>query len=158
MKLSAPALLLTSVLLVACSDSAPPVVLTSAQADYFGSWEHASSEYGNNIVSDNMLLVFHPDSSVSYKRCINRMNGHSYTSLSEAHIKSLTDREVVISGGIWIIQFTRELPINKPPHVEGDESYLEVDGLKLRKLKAGESSTHETWKCDSDEDKKNDRA
>ena len=154
MKFNAAALLLIpSFLIAACSEKPPPVVLTGAQTDYFGTWEHASSEYGNNVVSDNMLLVFHQDSSVSYKRCINRMNGHNYTSLPEAEIRSLTDKQLVISGGMWIIRFTRELPINKPPHVEGEESYVEVDGLKLRKLKAGESSTHETWKCDSDKDK-----
>jgi hypothetical protein len=151
MKIGPPALLLASALLIAaCSNDVPPVVLAGAQADYFGSWEHVGSEYGNNIESDNMLLVFHPDSTVSYKRCIKRMTGHNYTTLPGADIKSLTDRQLVISGGIWFINFTRELPINKPPHAEGEESYLEVDGLKLRKLKSGESSTHETWKCDSD--------
>ena len=150
----ATGLLLISMLsTAACSDKSPPVVLTGAQANYFGSWEHVGSEYGNNIVVDNMLLVFHQDSTVSYVRCIKRVNGHSYTSLADAHITSLTDKQLVIKGGIAFIQFTRELPINSPPHAEGDESYLEVDGLKLRKLKAGESSTHETWKCDSDDKK-----
>jgi hypothetical protein len=147
------ALLLVPLLLVtACSDNTPAIKLTGAQSGYFGSWEHTGSEYGNNIVSDNMLLVFHPDSTVSYKRCINRMNGHSYTSLPGARIVGLTDRLLSFRGGIWFIQFTRELPINKPPTVEGEETFLEVDGLKLRKLKSGESSTHDTWKCDSDKD------
>ena len=149
MKAQVPALLLAS-LLVACSDDAPPVKLTGAQADYFGTWEHVGSEYGNNVDSDNMLLVFHQDSKVSYKRCINHVSSHNYTTLGEAEIKSFTDDELVIRGGIAFIHISRELPINKRPYVEGDERYLEVDGLKLRKLKNGESSTHESWKCNSE--------
>jgi hypothetical protein len=153
MKIGATALLMTSVFLIAsCSESTPPVVLNDAHSAWFGTWEHVGSEYGNNVVSDNMLLVFHPDSTVSYKRCIDRMNGHNYTTLPDAQIKSLSDKQLVVSGGFWIIRITRELPINKPPYVEGGESFLEVDGLKLRKLKAGETSTHESWKCSKDKD------
>ncbi len=129
------------------------MTLSGAQADYFGSWEHVGSEYGNHIESDNMLLVFHQNSTVSYKRCINHMTGYSYTTLPDAEISSLTDKDLVIRGGVWIIHITRELPINRPPHVEAGESYLEVDGLKLRKLKPGEASTQDSWKCDSDKDK-----
>jgi hypothetical protein len=141
-------------LLVACSDNTPPVTLTGAQTAYFGTWEHAGSEYGNNVVSDNMLLIFHPDSTVSYKRCINRMNGHSYTSLPDAKITMLTDNRLVIHGGFWIINFTRDLPISAP-YVEGDDTYFNADGLKLRRLKPGESSTHESWKCDDKKDGEN---
>ncbi|HKE96394.1 MAG TPA: hypothetical protein VKB34_18950 [Povalibacter sp.] len=158
MKVTERVLLLSlALLLVACGDNSPPVVLKDAQADYFGSWEHVGSEYGNDIVSDNMLLVFHPDSTVSYKRCINRMNGHTYTSFPDARIRSLTDKQLVITAGIWFLHFTRTLPINRAPYVDGGESYLEVDGLKLRKLRAGESSTHSTWKCDSDDDRHRDK-
>src|SRR5512134_515916 len=71
MRTTAASLPFLALVLVGC-DPAPPVVLAASQKDYFGSWEHVSSEYGNNIVSDNMLLIFHPDSTVSYKRCINR--------------------------------------------------------------------------------------
>jgi hypothetical protein len=144
--------LIPAFLLVACSDNTPPIQLTDAQSAFFGTWEHAASEYGNNVVSDNMLLIFHPDSTVSYKRCINRMNGHNYTSLPDAKITTLTDNRLAIRGGFWIINFTRDFPI-KPPYVEGDDTFLDADGLKLRKLKPGESSTHESWKCDGDKDK-----
>jgi hypothetical protein len=144
--------LIPAFLLVACSDNTPPIKLTDAQSAFFGTWEHAASEYGNNVVSDNMLLIFHPDSTVSYKRCINRMNGHNYTSLPDAKITTLTDNRLAIRGGFWIINFTRDFPI-KPPYVEGDDTFLDADGLKLRKLKPGESSTHESWKCDGDKDK-----
>ena len=149
-------MLSSALLLAACGKSTPPVVLSAAQSDYFGSWEHVGSEYGNNIETDNMLLVFHKDSTVSYKRCITHMNGHNYVSLPDAEIRSFTDKQIVISGGIWFIHITRELPINKPPYVEGGDSYLELDGLKLRKLRPGEPSTHESWKCDSDKDKDKD--
>ena len=141
---------LLSLALVGC-DAAPPVVLDASQNAYFGSWEHVSSEYGNDIVSDNMLLIFHPDSSVSYKRCINRMNGYSYTTLPDSRLEELTDRQLVISGGVWILRLTKELPIDRAPYASGDQMFVEVDGLRLRKLKDGESSTHETWKCESEE-------
>src|SRR5262245_44422997 len=107
MKVTERVLLLSlALLLVACGDNSPPVVLKDAQADYFGSWEHVGSEYGNDIVSDNMLLVFHPDSTVSYKRCINRMNGHTYTSFPDAHIRSLTDKQHVTPTSIRFQQYT----------------------------------------------------
>jgi hypothetical protein len=138
--------------LAGCGSSDPPVVLSGSQSDYFGSWEHAGSEYGNNIVTDNMLLIVHPDSTVSYKRCINRANGHSYTSFGEATIKRLTDKELVISAGLWKLRWTKTFPINRTPYVEADDRYLEVDGQKLRRLKVGEPSTHESWKCSADED------
>jgi hypothetical protein len=46
---------------------------------------------------------------------------------------------------------TKTLPVNRPPYADGDQMFLEVDGLKLRRLREGESSTHETWKCDKEE-------
>ena len=45
-----------------------------------------------------------------------------------------------------------ELRIDRPPYASGDQMFLDVDGLRLRKLEVGESSTHETWKCASDDD------
>ena len=66
-----------------------------------------SSEYGNNIVSDNMLLIFHPDSTVSYKRCINRMNGYSYTQLPGSRLEELTDHQLAISAGLWTLRWTK---------------------------------------------------
>jgi hypothetical protein len=142
--------------LAACGSNAPPVLLTTDQHDYFGSWEHMGSEYGNSIVSDNMLLIFHPDSTVSYKRCINRMNGRRYTQLPGAKIESLSSQTLVISSGFWKLRWTEKLTINRPPYVEGVDMFLDIDGLKLRKLKDGESSAHESWKCSSEDDKKRD--
>jgi hypothetical protein len=141
--------------LAGCGSNAPPVLLNESQSDYFGSWEHVGSEYGNNIVSDNMLLVIHPDSSVSYKRCINEMSSHHYVQLGDAKIDSLSTKFLVISGGIWKLRLTEKLQIFRPPYVEGNDMFLEIEGLKLRKLKDGEVSTHESWKC-SDDDKKKD--
>src|SRR5262245_19473117 len=48
MRAAAALSLVLCLLLVGC-DTAPPVVLAASQKDYFGSWEHVSSEYGNNI-------------------------------------------------------------------------------------------------------------
>lgn len=150
-------LLATSALFAtACSDNQPPVVLTGAQTAWFGSWEHVGSEYGNDIDGDNLLLVIHPDSSVSFKRCVNHMSSHSYVILPDAHIKSLSDRLLVIGGDILFIHMTRELPINRAPYAEGGDNYLELDGLKLRKLKPGEHSTNDSWKCGTDENTEKD--
>ena len=150
MKTTALRLLPALILLLAGCGDAPHVTLKASQRDYFGSWEHVGSEYGNNIVSDNMLLIFHPDSTVSYKRCINRMNGYSYTSLPDSRLEGLTDQQLAISAGVWKLRWTKELRIDRAPYADGDEMFVQVDGLKLRRLKAGESSTHETWKCDSE--------
>jgi hypothetical protein len=139
-----------------CGNDAPPVRLSDDQRDYFGSWEHVGSEYGNNIVSDNMLLIFHPDSTVSYKRCINRMNGRRYMQLPDAKIESLSSQYLVISGGIWKLRWTENLQIHRPPYVEGADMFLDIEGLKLRKLRDGEASTHESWKCSLDDEKESD--
>ncbi|GEM_PF-6313611 len=130
-------------------DPKPVVVLDGDRRAYFGVWEHTGSEYGNGVNSDNLLLIFHPDSSVSYKRCINRLNGYHYVTLPDASITRLTDKELVISRGLWIFNWSETLPLGGTPLAAGDQWYLQVDGLKLRKLKSGEPSTHEAWKCES---------
>ena len=137
--------------LTGCSKE-PPIVLSRAQSAWFGSWEHVSSEYGNNIVSDNMLLVVHPDSTVSYKRCVNRMNGHSYTALPNATIRRLDGEMLAIRAQVFVFRWTQELHISRAPYMEGEDAFLEIEGVKLRRLREGESSTHDTWKC-GDEDK-----
>lgn len=137
-------------LLGGCADDPAPVAQVQELKPYHGTWEHSGSEYGNHVISDNMLLVFHPDNTVSYKRCINRMNGHTYIKLPDASIKHLSDELLVVSVGWWVLSWSEKLPIARAPYADGNDWYFEVDGLKLRKLRLGERSSHETWKCDSD--------
>jgi hypothetical protein len=101
-----------ALVLVGCGN-VPPMVLAASQKDYFGSWEHVSNEYGNNIVGDNMLLIFHPDSTVSYKRCINRMNGYSYTQLPDSRLEKLTDRQLAFSANTASRAHTRRGSANR---------------------------------------------
>ena len=71
MKYLAASLLLAALLSIsACSDNTPPVKLGDAQANYIGTWEHAGEIPDDHDSTDNMLLVIHPGSTVSYVRCV----------------------------------------------------------------------------------------
>jgi hypothetical protein len=138
--------------LFGCGKSDPAITIPADKADYFGVWEYKYNEFGNNIKSDNMLLVFYKDSSVSYKRCINRLNGHKSTTVPEAVITKLTDTELVISANIIITSLDISFVIEQPPYLDEGVWKMKVDGALLKKLSPGEQSDHETWKCGEQEE------
>jgi hypothetical protein len=145
-------LLIPSALLLVACDNAKPITLNDNQKEYFGVWEHSSSG-PNNITHDGMLLVFHSDSTVSYKRCTTRLNGHRYTAMPDMSIKQLTDTQLIVFKNLWVFDFDTEFEVNRVPYVENNETYMKIDGVTLRRLKDHEQSSHASWKCDSDDDK-----
>lgn len=135
--------------IIACSQE-QPILIPEDKAELFGVWIYKNDEYGNNVKIDNMLLAFHKDSSVSYKRCIKRMNGHKNTSVPEAKIIKLTDQELVIKVSFVFFRIRLNFDIDQLPYKENDDWYMKVDGALLRRLRPGEKSDHETWDCGKD--------
>ena len=142
--------------LLSCSQE-EPILIPKEKSDLFGVWVYKYNEYGNNVKIDNMLLAFHSDSTVSYKRCIQRMSGHKTTSVPEARIIKLTDKELVIKVNLFIFRMRLNFNIEQLPYKEKDDWYMKVDGVLLRKLRPGEKSDHDSWACgdDSKQDMKN---
>ena len=149
--------ILIFLLLSSCS-SDEPIKIPDDKSYYFGVWEYKSEEYGKNVKTDKMLLAFHRDSTVSYKRCIKTLGGHNNSTVSEATIVKLTDKELVINANLIIIGWNLEFAIEKPPYQEEGEWMMKVDGALLRKLKPGEKSDHETWDCGKKQKKDDDRS
>lgn len=139
-------ILLSLVSFVACSQE-QPIQIPEDKSEFFGVWVYKNNEYGNDVRIDNMLLVFHSNSTVSYKRCIKRMNGHKNTIVPEAKLIKLTDKEIVIRANIILMKIKLNFDIEKPPYHDNDNWHMKVDGALLRKLKPGESSNHESWDC-----------
>jgi len=140
------ALALTSSLLTACGKN-PGIALPADKQSLLGVWIATQSEFDNDVTSDNMLLVFHRNNQVSYLRCINRLNGHSYTNLPDAKLVRITDDEFEIAKDFFITDFNKTFIIQRLPYQTNGEWRLTVNGVSLRKLKAGEKSDHKNWQC-----------
>ena len=132
--------------IIACSKE-EPIRIPEDKSEFFGVWIYKSDEYDNNIKKDNMLLAFYKDSTVSYKRCIKRMNGHKSTIVPEAKLIKLTDKELVIKANLVFMSINLDFEIEKLPYQENNEWFMKVDGALLRRLHKGEKTDHASWEC-----------
>jgi len=139
-------------LLCACSKN-DPISLPADKQHLLGVWQAKISEFDNSVTSDNMLIVFHTNHRVSYLRCINRVNGHAYYNFPDSKLISMSDTEFEIAQDIFITDWNKKFTIGQLPYQEKNEWYFIVDKVKLRKLKPGEKSDSDSWRC-SDTDKK----
>lgn len=146
--------LFIAILLFGCSDS-EPVRLAGIQKSYIGVWQYTDPDNTAETKMNNMLLVINPDSSAIYSRCIKDTkteNGGSSSSYSKsvtlpkAILTALEHDRFVLEQGLGLFSFDLEFEINKMPYLEGEEWYLVVDGIKLRKLNENEYGTT-NWKC-----------
>ena len=141
-----PIALALVLLLSACSKT-PGIALPADKQALLGAWVAKQSEFDNDISSDNMLLVFHRNNQVSYLRCINRVNGHSYTHLPNARLLRISDSEFEIAKDLFITDWNQTFTLQRLPYQKKGEWRLTVNGVSLRKLKAGEKSDHNDWQC-----------
>jgi len=141
--------------LSACGKS-DPISLPPDNKEFLGVWQAKNSEFDNGVTSDNMLLVFHKNNLVSYLRCINRVNGHTYYNLPDSKLISISDTEFEIAQDIFVTDWNKKFTINRLPYQEKNDWYFIVNKVKLRKLKAGEKSDHDSWQCGKEGDKKSD--
>jgi hypothetical protein len=138
--------------LFACDKTPAPITLAQDSA-LFGTWEYQFDEFQNGVTTDQFLLVIHMDSTIDYKRCKNRVNGHSYAILPASTILKFEQNKLLIGPQWFFSIFDEELVIEKFPFAEKNDTFMVVNQAKLRKLKPGEISNHESWKCSDDDDK-----
>ncbi len=137
-------------LLAACS-KAPTLTIPEDKQLLIGVWEYHGSDPDRGISRNEMLLAFHPDSTVSYKHCIDRNNGYSYITLPKARIIELDNNRIVISMDFLFSDLERKLEIQSWPFRKDDHWHMNINGLLLKKLNQGEKSTHGQWRCDKEQ-------
>ncbi len=120
-----------------------------------GVWEYQGSDPDRGISRNEMRLVFHPDSTVSYKHCIDRNNGYSYTTLPKARIIELDNDRIVISQDVWFTDMKRKLQIKSWPFRKDGHWQMNINGLLLKKLNDDEKSAHRQWRCDTEQAARN---
>jgi hypothetical protein len=136
--------------LSAC-DKSQPVALPADKQNLLGTWLAIQSKLDNDLLSDHTMFVFHKNNHVSYLRCINRKNGHLYYNFPDSRLVSISDTGFEIATDIYIMDWNKKFTINRLPYKNNGNWYLVINKITLRKLKSGERSGHETWKCDNDE-------
>jgi hypothetical protein len=144
-----------ALLLCACETATQPIML-EPNSDLLGVWEYQFDESGEGTHTDQFLLVFHQDSTVDYKRCKNHTGGnserHSHRTMSGARILEVKPHAIRIGIKLFLT-FDTELKFERFPYSENGDAFIVVDGIRLRRLKPGETSNHESWKCSDDEDR-----
>lgn len=141
--------------LTACGKN-DPIPLPVDKQQLVGVWQAKQTEFDNGVSSDNMMLVFHKNSRVSYLRCINRINGHNYYNFPDAKLVNMSDTGFEIARDIFVTDWNIKFSINRLPFKEKEDWYFMVNKVKLRKLKAGETSDYKSWQCGGDGNKKAD--
>lgn len=143
--------LVVALLLCGCEAGVEPIRL-DPDSDMFGAWEYQFDEFGNGVTTDQFLLIFHQDSTVDYKRCKNHVGGYSYTKMPNASILEVNPHRIRIGVDLFLITLDKELDFEKFPYEENGDTFMKVDGARLRRLRPGQSSDHESWKCSSDDE------
>lgn len=136
--------------LSACNKS-QPTALPPDKQNLLGVWIAKQTDLDDALISDNLMLVFHKNKHVSYLRCINRANGHFYYNIPNARLVSISDTEFEIATDIYITDWNKKFNITRLPYQSNGSWYLGINKMTLRKLKPGEHSGHESWKCDKNE-------
>ncbi|GAA5218961.1 hypothetical protein ACFSJ3_16535 [Corallincola platygyrae] len=103
-------LTLVSLMLVACVDPIPP-----ERFAYVGDWR-----------ADNMKLVINADGIVNYYR----KQGPRETTIN-APLKQFEEGGFVVG----VLGFTTKFMVDVPPHQEGDDWWMQVDGVMLQRAK-----------------------
>lgn len=138
-------------LLVSCGKS-DPIVLPADHQDLYGVWERTEIT-DNGLGVNNMLLAFHNDNTVTYARCFKKVNKSYSESLPGLNLIRFEGQEIDIQIGWGIFTWTKHLTINKFPYQENGQSYIDVGGVKLRKLAQDERSDYANWPCNRDDNK-----
>ncbi len=140
-----------ALLLCACNNNDQPIMLEPG-SDLLGVWEYQFDEFGNGVNTDQFLLVFHQDSTVDYKRCKNSIGGYSYTKLPGLDILEVDPKRILLGSTLFFIPIRKQLDFKKFPYTENGDTFMVVNETRLRRLKPGEISNHQSWKC-ADDDK-----
>ncbi|MEO6172367.1 MAG: hypothetical protein ABIP02_04555 [Arenimonas sp.] len=152
---------LSLLLLSACSDKSPsnqPIsASTSAKIsagpyeNYVGHWEAKNKINGDANSFDNMALIIDKDGRAESKHCSGR-TGSAQTQnageiLTGLVVSELGNGVLSLSKPATPYYAEKKFRMDRNPFQENGRWYLELDGIKLRKLEESESSDYATWQC-----------
>lgn len=161
-------LLVVVVLLMGCSKG-EPVKITDSQRQYIGAWQYLhEAETKSTLAIHNVLLEIRPDATALYRKCVvtrsaakgnyvsSRYNKTSKITYPSAIVTGLTDKAVSLEQELGYLHLKQELEINKVPYTKQGRRYLEIDGVRLKKLEGREIDQLTRWQCPDDDEHKDD--
>lgn len=147
--------------LSACSDKSPPNESISASTpekipagpykNYVGHWE-AKNKINSDVNSfDNRVLIIQKDGRAEYIHCSGKTGAITTQStgeiLSGLVVSELGNGVLSLSKPATPYYAEKKFKMDRNPFQENGRWYLELDGIKLRKLVEGETSDYTIWQC-----------
>lgn len=130
-----------------------PISLPPEHHDMYGVWQKTETK-DNGLIVNNALLVFHDDDTVTYVSCFKKPGYQSSTSMPGLNLIRFNGKEFDAQIGWFIFSWTEHFSVERFPYQEQDQTYLVVNGIKLRKLLRNETSDYANWPCNDDKKKK----
>lgn len=148
-------LLILLALLTACSDKQPaetPSVKTEVRfGEFIGHWEVQNAADVASGSFDNFALIIGKDGVAEYKHCSRGVNLGATQSAGQA-LSGLVVSD--IGNGVLSLAkpgtpyyAEKKFRLDREPFQEDGKWYLELDGIKFRKLEHGETSDYASWQC-----------
>ena len=144
-----------SLSLAGCGKS-DPIILPAAHQDMYGVWEKTETR-DNGLIIDNVLLVMHADNTVTYVSCFKKPGYRTSQSLPGLSLIRFEGNKFDAQIGWGIFTWTEHFTVARFPYREHDQTYLEVNGVRLRKLLPHETSDYANWPCNDDKRKEDKR-
>lgn len=147
--------LLMSVLLTACSDKKPSDT-AAAKAEvrfdeFVGHWEVKSTLAGKAGSFDNTALIIGQGGVVEFKHCSRAAHLDATQSSGQALenlvVSDLGNGVLSLAKPATPYYAEKKFRMDREPYREGGKWYLELDGIRLRKLEDGEVSDYASWQC-----------
>ncbi len=130
-----------------------PISLPPEHHDMYGVWQKTETK-DNGLIVNNALLVLHDDDTVTYVSCFKKPGYLSSTSMPGLSLIRFEGNAFDAQIGWFIFSWTEHFSVERFPYQEQDQTYLVVNGIKLRKLLQTETSDYANWPC-NDNKKKN---
>lgn len=154
MNIRALALLLL-IFMTGCSEKEPADKKTAraeVQFDKFvGHWEAKTEVAGLANGFDNTAIIFGMDGMVEYKHCSARPDAAATRGqgllLSKLVVSEIGNGVLALSKPATPYYAEKKFKLDREPYEQAGNWYLELDGIKLRKLEAGEASDYASWQC-----------
>ncbi len=147
--------LLMLVVLTACSDKQSanmPAAKTEVRfGEFIGHWEVKNTVAGDAGNFDNTALIIKKDGTVEYKHCSRGANSavtqSSGEALSNLVVGDIGNGLLSLAKPTTPYYAEKKFRMDREPYQEGGRWYIELDGIKLRKLEDGETSDYASWQC-----------
>lgn len=154
MKMHAFGLIFLSVFSAGAAGAEPIQLTTKLDGPnkaYVGSWESQLRFAGFPGSWDNTVLVLGKDGNAMFKHCAGRASvtasNLSGSIISDVVVGAIGNGSLTLASSKFPYARQKSFRLDRAPYQEGGRWYLVIDGEKLRKLEAGETSDHATWQC-----------